>query len=55
MIDPELERKTMGLVKLMHDAGFCINKPLIESIEKYYGRNKPLKSASHFYKFKKRF
>lgn len=55
VVDPELEKKTMGIVKNLYDAGFSVNKPLIECVECYIGRSVQLKSASHFYKFKKRF
>ena len=56
MVDAELEKKTMAVIKLLYNSGFTVNKPLIESVEHYFGRKgKQLKSASHFYKFKKRF
>ena len=29
VVDPELEKKTMGIVKNLYDNGFSVNKPLI--------------------------
>ena len=43
------------MVKKLYDRGFKVNKPLIEAVENHFGRKEALKSASHFYKFKKRF
>ena len=45
----------MSIVKNLYDNGFAVNKPLIECVENFIGRSIQLKSASHFYKFKKRF
>ena len=45
----------MGMIKKLFDRGFKLNKPLIEAVENHYVRKIALKSASHFYKFKKRF